>query len=448
MNCFTEIPKKQDGKTISNSHITAFALSLQGASHISAAIPCQDYNDLRYLEREKLCVAAVADGVGSCKLSHWGAFVAVKSALDYLQEQITELAQGSPLKLEQQVKEVVKDLLFKALSKAEVEVKAFATAAKADSYAFQSTLTIAVFDGIKLLFGHVGDGGIVVQTQGGEVKMITERHKGEEVSSVCPLQGGHNNWSIGEALDPVVAFVLATDGVLDAFVAKRSDSFGINYHNGVCYSFIEEGIKKLSNCNENITPEIMAKYKNYMLSDAFRTVVQDDLTMIMVVAPGSIAKAKRPKFSKAIWDVIEKESNQDKRNHLWGNKDPNAELDACIDNVMRYTHNDSISAESPAKEHKLSVTLILCFILGLGLGYIINSQFISIDKDKEIKQLEIQVKELQIKLEAKNNTITKLKESLKTTESPNASVKPEAKSKDSFVVPEDTLKKVGTKKGE
>lgn len=332
MDVLHQLPPRQEGQTIAAGEFAGFAVSLQGASHASKepAIPCQDYSSMRCLEAEGILLAAIADGVGSCSQSHWGAYTAVCAALDCAEQALKRLSGGKALNLADCENGQMKAILLQAFQNAQDAVEQLADGTQQLPYSFQSTLTLAIYDGQNLFYGHIGDDGIVVQTQDGIVEMLTARMKGDEASSVYPLQSGERMWHFGKSTRPVAAFVMATDGVLDAFVANRVDYYGVNYCKGVCYAFMEEAVYTLAKGEKDAPKTALDRYIGYLTSPEYRAGVTDDLTLVAVVSRKQIAGAKHPKFSMAIWDTIQRESNAARRQLLRHRELPCADLGNVI----------------------------------------------------------------------------------------------------------------------
>lgn len=298
------MPPKQEGKCIRNSKFSAFAVSLQGASHVQKGVPCQDYSDIRILDGCGIIIGGIADGVGSCPLSHWGAYIAVNEALDYVENQIRghEKAPGEP-----ELNQILNDAFRHAEN---MVAKAADTAAQAVRN-LQSTLTVAVYDGSNLYCCHVGDDGVVAQQQNGEVKLATNRLKGEEASSVYPLQTG--NWEITKIRNAVAGFVMATDGVLDAFALMYPDYDNINYFNRIYYPFMEPALYGMTDKTAiDGVRKTLEFYQNYLNSGGYRSKVTDDLTLVAVTAPAALEKSVHPKFDADIWNNIERENERKK----------------------------------------------------------------------------------------------------------------------------------------
>lgn len=422
MNYLTETPDKQEGKCLTCSNIASFALSLQGTSHIDNNTPCQDYNNMHSLDKEEIIIAAVADGVGSCKLSHWGAYTAVNSALDYLEEKIKNVANGGKLVLDSSQNDTMKQLLVESFRTAQRAVEQMADEANITVYNFQSTLTVAVYDGSNLLFGHVGDDGIVAQTQDGNVEMVTARLKGEEASSVYPLQSGEQYWTFGRSSKPVVAFMMATDGVLDAFVSKHVDAFGVNYFNGICYSFMEDAVYKLAENTKTAADEALNKYKEYMLSPEYRNVVTDDLTLVTVVNPKLVNESVHPQFSKEVWDTIEKESIKQKQSRLWGKSKEGNGVSASLSVLNKESLSDGsempvIMKDKKAKGNQVSYVLAAAaLVVGLGIGAIIGKTVLAPVKEADFKDVKSKCESLEKKIADKDKEIAELKKKLSIRE--------------------------------
>ena len=159
-------------------NLAYFGFSQRGKSHIDSGTPCQDRCYSSYIPENKILIVAVADGVGSCALSDLGADTAVHSAVEYVHK---ELQQVDAKDLN---RTLAGSVLRNALQYAYDQVELAAQAYEQLLYSLQSTLTVAIYNGTDLYFGHVGDDGIVVLTEEGTLAMATSRHKGEEASRV------------------------------------------------------------------------------------------------------------------------------------------------------------------------------------------------------------------------------------------------------------------------
>ena len=322
MDLTQEYPRNEAWEAIGNPAVAAFGITLQGASHKKSTppAPCQDAHVMHWMEDEGIFLAAIADGVGSCKLSHWGAYTAVNAALESVREALSELAGGKPLRLDAESGEFrkqMKEIMVSAFRAAQDAVERLADDAEPPQmvFALQSTLTLAIYDGKCLYHGHAGDDGIVAQLPDGTVEMATRRMKGEEASSVYPLQSGEKAWSFG-LVPEVAGFVMATDGVLDAFVQNHPDHFGINYCNGICYTFMEDAMKQLAQQQDGAAEAVMEQYLSFMQSEEYTRQVTDDLTLVAAVSPKRMAKSKQPDFSLELFNTIAQESMKAKRRAL------------------------------------------------------------------------------------------------------------------------------------
>lgn len=269
-------------------NVSYWGFSQRGESHKRNGFPCQDSCLARPVENTSFLIIAMADGLGSCALSHYGASVSARSAINYLEDLLTQLHEPVEDKY-------MGELLRTAMQHAYEEVKTLAGDMNQLEYSFQSTLTLTVYDGDTLYISHVGDGGILVLTEDGLLKLVTPRLKGAEASSVYPLQAGPNFWQVFKIDRRVNAFIMATDGVLDAFVRDSREA------NRIYYPFIEPALTQNGTDLASVQ-KIQQFYYQYMAGEDYRSAVTDDLTLIAVTNLSRISKNSLPVFDKDEWD--------------------------------------------------------------------------------------------------------------------------------------------------
>lgn len=293
--------------------ISVFCISQRGESHIKNNLPCQDRSGFRWVNKQ-IVIASIADGVGSCQLSDYGAETAVKSSLDFL-EKFLEVEMNQP-DFVFDTPSRIKMGLSGAMQYAFDSVEKRAEELEVLSYSLQSTLTLAVYDGTTLYFAHAGDDGIVALDEDGIYAMVTARIKGEEASSVFPLQS--KQWTYGK-VNNTVGFVMATDGVLDAFVRPESENNRVYYRfmEPVFYTTQTDAESAKSNCND---------WDEYLKTEAYRNAVTDDITFVGVVNQKAIQKSQKPVFDDEAWNKQTAEYEKKRRNALYpsqNKKSPN-----------------------------------------------------------------------------------------------------------------------------
>ncbi len=274
------------------SNFSLFGFSSKGESHRKAGTPGQDAHSIRIVNQSHpTAIVSIADGVGSCAFSHFGSSIATKIATDYLanvlkQSPITEMS-------DRQIGNAIRETM--ALAK--TRVQEFAIKYNKSERDFQSTLTTAIYDGDYLYFGHIGDDGIVTLSSDGTLAMATTRNKGEEASSVYPLQS-NLSYECRKSASVIDGVILATDGVLDTFVMPDVEN------NRVYYPFLqyawqekESGIE-LHNGKDVLS--LAQKQMAVLNSKDVREKITDDITFISITSPRIRNNPYR--FSQKAWD--------------------------------------------------------------------------------------------------------------------------------------------------
>ena len=181
--------------------------SVIGTSHQEAATPCQDAHQYRLLESGEV-ILAVADGAGTAARSAEGAALAVKRAVDALEQACRENKPASD--------EAWSLCMRQCFGLARQAIADLAAQDGSPIRLFATTLTCAVLAETRIVLGQIGDGFAVAQDGHGTLLGLTTPQRGEYANEAAFL-------TMPQALDCIdvttqalnaKAVALATDGLL------------------------------------------------------------------------------------------------------------------------------------------------------------------------------------------------------------------------------------------
>lgn len=246
-----------------------YNMSLAGTSHLNKNIVCQDANEVKRMSNDWI-VAVIADGVGSAKYSDKGSSIAVLESVKFIEENICE----------EWHTESLQSLLLLAFHHALKAIKKQSELDENSIRDYDTTLTCIIYNGVNVVYGHVGDGGIIILNNFGEFSLVTTAQKGEEFNTVIPLRAGPKSWVFGTTSEKVAAIALLTDGIYDIvcpwLIAKKEQPIYINY----IRSFMDKNILKVVNEDDFCTVE--KEIKDFLESDLSKQIT-DDKTVVTVI---------------------------------------------------------------------------------------------------------------------------------------------------------------------
>lgn len=182
-----------------------YGFSFTGKSHVSSGAPCQDYHFIRQ-EKSGRYIAAIADGVGSAANAETGSRIAAETAVKFCVECMP--SDYSTISIKSMIRTAFNYALKKIAEEAEKSGESLAS--------YDTTLTLVIYDGARIIYGHSGDGAILGLTAFGDYVVITDEQKGEDHISVIPLRQGYTSWKIDTYGEDLAAVILVTDGMFGA----------------------------------------------------------------------------------------------------------------------------------------------------------------------------------------------------------------------------------------
>ncbi|MCL2036534.1 MAG: protein phosphatase 2C domain-containing protein [Oscillospiraceae bacterium] len=273
----------------------SYNLSLQGKSHITSGKVCQDSSHTMVLENG-WAVALIADGLGSAKHSDIGAFLAVSSVIAYLKKYIPKKWNVSKI---QPVLRNAYSFAFRNIIE-----KSFKDGNPIADY--DTTLTVAVYNGSQIVFSHVGDGGIITLSRHGDFLMLTTPQKGDEFNSVNPLRS--EKWAFGSSANDVCAFSMFTDGIYDVvcpwILSEQKQPIYINY----IRPFMDRNVLKADTVRDFVK---IKKEVEAFLNSEYNSGITDDKTVATVINTGTLPAVKSAEYyAEPDWEKLQKENRR------------------------------------------------------------------------------------------------------------------------------------------
>lgn len=247
--------------------IYTYGFTQRGIAHAKHNIVCQDAHAIRVIN-DNLCIAAVADGLGSELYSDIASRIAVDIAVEVCSEEINEN------KNDVDIIKTIKNAFTKSLEA--IQMRAIQDQRDVNQY--DTTLSLAVLKANNLFFGHSGDSGIIALGQDGKFYNVTRQQRDDE-GRVFPLCFGEKYWNFGKFDNNVVSVLLATDGMYELFFPVYLKEETVNIYTSLAKFFLDPYIFIQQEINED---EIKDRRKIY-IEKLPENVVDDDKTLVVAI---------------------------------------------------------------------------------------------------------------------------------------------------------------------
>ncbi|MCL2165190.1 MAG: protein phosphatase 2C domain-containing protein, partial [Oscillospiraceae bacterium] len=225
-----------------------------------------------------------------------------------------------------------------------------------DSY--DTTLSLVIYNGAKICYGHSGDGGIIGLTEYGSYVSITKpQNDPADGISVIPLRAGPSAWEFGFFDEELVSVLLVTDGVLSAlkpYLLKNHDpefhvptlSFLMHpawfsrhkdHYNEITGHYLNcrldrkvfyECLGDVYSAAVDDTPEnirnAISVIANYGFSFSLINDITDDKTALAIVNPDKPIQDKKPLayYAEVDWNAQNEAYRRKAYPHLYEKKAP------------------------------------------------------------------------------------------------------------------------------
>lgn len=288
---------------ILKNNILHYGTSLIGLSHVKKGSVCQDASKAKKLVNGWV-VAAVADGVGSAKHSEIASNLAVDTVVEFCNNRINKHTIFNDLQ----------NIILDAYKEAEKNIENYASSHEDSIIEYDTTLSMIIYDGEKIAYGHSGDGGIVGLTMDGEYIKITEPQKAEDNICVIPLRAGEKSWVIGKYTLPLASVLLATDGVYDTFFPYLLKGQEPEIYVPLVRFFMDNNYIRISDSNID---DIKKSKIEFLQSPAYDSVTDDKTLLVVFNSKAFPALKEESYYLEPDWDRLQLEWNRKAYPHLY-----------------------------------------------------------------------------------------------------------------------------------
>lgn len=245
----------------------ACGASIQGSSHVRAALPCQDANATRSFQSDlgEVFLVAVADGAGSASQGHEGATLMVKGLADRCEIVARSAAGRAPVELKKVIEELREELV------------ALSVTNRMPLREFSCTVLCALLHPEWSVFAQIGDGAIVVPEDGTDQwNWIFWPQRGEYANTTQFITDANamEELQIDVLHHPVRDIALFTDGI---------QHLVLHYETQQVHSPFFESM--LGPLRASLTPgrdeRLDESLSMYLSSAAVQAKADDDLTLLL-----------------------------------------------------------------------------------------------------------------------------------------------------------------------
>lgn len=352
--------------------IYTYGFSMVGKSHVSMNTECQDSNRILKMNNGWY-IAAVADGVGSAKNSKIGSKIATDTVVDFCNKYMPW--DYSTIGIKSMIRTAYNHAFKRIMQEAEKAGEPI------ESY--DTTLSMVIYDGRRIVYGHAGDGAIFGLNTFGDYVEITRPQKGPDGVSVVPLRAGYTQWEIGEYEEDLASVMLMTDGILSTicpYLLRNTKITTDEVYVPLATFFadpkgIPENEKKQKRTRRQISEflaaapaydanhfyerlaeiyqqrvgeqaaQIVSEFKALNFPIALMENEQDDKTLVALINTELPVDDREPSFySEPDWEALKEAWNRKAYPHLYHNED--SESAASSENTNTPTEMDQ-SASAP-----------------------------------------------------------------------------------------------------